>query len=113
MNIFLFLAYGCLVCFTSLVSLPSVSDYSIPHLDKLLHLVTYAVFAVLGYRVAKTKSAFLYICIGIVIFSGLMEILQSFMPDRMMSAADLVANMLGVLLACFFIKQLSVRSRAV
>ncbi len=113
MNFFLFIGYGCLVCFVSLMSLQSISDFSIAHLDKLFHLITYTIFTVLGYRVANSKSGFLYICIGIVIFSGLIEILQSLMPDRMMSAADLVANIMGVLLACFFIRQLTERRKAV
>ena len=113
MNLFLFIAYGFLVLFSSLVSLEPIPGISIPHLDKFVHLVTYAVFTVLGYRVAKSDPGFLYLCAGIVIFSGLMEVAQSFTPTRMMSLADLLANVTGVLLAYFFVKQLVGRRRAV
>jgi VanZ family protein len=111
-NLFIFLAYGCLVIFVSLVSLQPISEISVPHMDKVVHLITYAVFTVLGYRVVKNEPGFLYICIGIVVFSGLMEVAQSFTPARMMSPADLLANVTGVVLANVFIKQ-SVRRRSV
>jgi VanZ family protein len=85
------------------------SGLNIPHLDKFFHFVSYAIFAVLGYRVVKSNQGFLYICIGIVIFSGLIEIAQSFTPDRQMSAADLVANIFGVLLGSFWVKRMAVK----
>jgi VanZ family protein len=112
-NLFIFIAYGCLVIFVSLASLQSISEFSIPHMDKVVHLVTYAVFTVLGYRVIKNEPGFLYICIGIVVFSGLMEVAQSFTPARMMSPADLLANMTGVVLANVFIKRSVRRSSTV
>ena len=82
-------------------------------MDKVVHLLTYAVFTVLGYRVKSSEPGFIYICIGIVVFSGLMEVVQSFTPARMMSAADLLANLVGVLLAYLFIKRFVRRRIAV
>lgn len=71
---------------------------SIEHWDKLGHLIVYCIFAILGYRTVKEQRYFLYLCIGIVIYSGAMEIAQSFMPGRVMSAYDLLANAIGVYL---------------
>jgi VanZ family protein len=42
------------------------------------------------------------VCIGIVAYSGLLEVAQSFVPGREMSALDLLANTSGVLLAALF-----------
>ena len=66
--------------------------------DKVSHLVAYGVFAILGYRAVNEAKYYLYICTGIVAYSGLMEIAQSFMPGRVMSAYDLLANTVGVVL---------------
>ena len=52
---------------------------------------------------SNTFSIFLLVlgCIGILIYSILMEVLQSIRPDRYMSFADLVPNFLGILVAYF------------
>jgi VanZ family protein len=89
-----FAAYACVIAF---VSLPAggalVGSY-----DKSAHLLIYAIFAILAYRLGLTGRRFFYICIGIIAYSGLLEVGQSFVPGREMSALDLLANALGVLL---------------
>jgi VanZ family protein len=44
------------------------------------------------------KRYYLYLCLGIIIYSGLIELGQSYVPGRDMSALDLLANIAGVLL---------------
>jgi VanZ family protein len=73
--------------------------------NKLIHLILYGVFAVLGYRVLKAPRQYWYVCIGIVIYSGLIAVAQPFMPGRVMSAFDLLANTLGVVLGAVVAKK--------
>ena len=116
MYIFLFIAYGCLVTLLSLVSLPLLPEVAvglnIPHIDKFIHFVVYFIFTLFGHKLAKSEQVFLYLCMGIVVFGGLMEIAQSFTPIRMMSGADFLANMLGVLLAYALIGKRAARRQA-
>jgi len=115
--VFLFIAYGCLVTVLSLVTLPLFSEVAtgldIPHLDKLVHFVIYWIFASIGHKAAKSEQGFLYLCTGLVVLGGLIEIAQSFTPERMMSGADFLANTLGVLLAYALHRQRSLRQPAV
>ncbi len=72
----------------------------VEHVDKLYHFILYGIFTLLAFRTFKTKTIFCVICIGIVAYSGLMEIGQSFVPNRSMSLYDLLANSIGVILVC-------------
>ncbi len=66
--------------------------------DKVGHIGLYCVFAILAYHVANQARYYYGLCLGIIAYSGLMEVAQSFMPGRMMSAGDLLANAVGVML---------------
>ena len=70
--------------------------------DKLAHLLTYAVFATLAWRLRLLPRHFFYLCIAIVVYGGLLELGQSFVPNRSMSGLDLLANTMGVLLGALF-----------
>jgi len=96
MNIIVFLIYTAFVTFASLRPMDSgaLGDW-----DKLGHLGLYFVFALLAYWVTSKPRYYAYLCMGIVAYSGLMEVAQSFMPGRVMSAYDLLANALGVAVA--------------
>ena len=97
--------YGIFVLYAVLIAYVSLrpADGTIPgHWDKVGHFVIYAAFSVLGARLSTEPSRFLLICIGIVAYGGLMEIGQSFMPDRMMSAYDFLANTIGVAIGATF-----------
>ncbi|MCP4411060.1 MAG: hypothetical protein GY808_00580 [Gammaproteobacteria bacterium] len=78
----------------------SISVPDIDNIDKLSHCILYAVFTLLAFRVSKTKTIFYFFCIGIVAYSGLMEIGQSFIPNRSMSLYDIIANSIGVFFVC-------------
>jgi VanZ family protein len=93
----LFVAYGLVVAVASLQPASGI-NMAIGSFDKLAHLLTYGIFAALAYRLALSYRRYVWLCIGIVIYSGLLEYGQSFVPGRDMSSLDLVANGLGVLI---------------
>lgn len=93
-----FIGYGALV---AMASLRPADGVSLEHSDKLLHLVTYAVFAALGAIITLKPRPFLILCLLIVVYSGLMEWGQSFVPGRVMSWGDMIANALGILLGAW------------
>jgi VanZ family protein len=96
-----FTGYAVLLTYASL---RPAGTGSIEPWDKLAHLIAYAVFALLGRFVVEQKSAYVRLCCSIVLYGGAMEYLQSFMPGRVMSLGDLVANTLGVLAAALLLK---------
>lgn len=83
--------------FVAFVSLQPGGGTSVGPYDKLAHFVTYGIFAVLAHRINFAGRDYIFLCIGIVAYSGLLEVGQSFVPGRHMSALDLLANTLGVL----------------
>lgn len=95
MHTIIFIIYATIVTFTSLR--PS-GDINLDSLDKVVHLLVYYIFAVLGYRALVHKSFYPSMCLGIIAYSGLMELGQSWIPGREMSGYDLLANAVGVLL---------------
>ncbi len=87
------------ICYTALVTYLSLRPSGvggIEHLDKLAHLLVYYVFAVFGYRVLHGGRHYLPVCLGIIAYGVLLEWVQSFTPDRLMSGYDMLANTLGV-----------------
>lgn len=95
MQSLIFFAYAGIVALTSL---RPGGDVSIDPLDKVVHLLVYYIFAVFGYRALQHKRYYPYLCLGIIAYGGLLELGQSYIPGRDMSAYDLLANTLGVLL---------------
>jgi VanZ family protein len=93
MNNLIFAVYAVAIAF---VSLSPGSGISGAHWDKVVHLITYAVFAALGYRIVREGRGYLFLCLGIIVYSGLIEVAQSYMPGRVMSGYDLLANAVGV-----------------
>jgi len=101
-NKVVFILYALFIAF---VSLRPMNSATLEPWDKVFHLILYGVFSLLGYRASKEPKQFLYICTGIVIYSGLMEVGQSFMPGRVMSVYDLLANTIGVVLGAAIAKK--------
>ncbi len=91
----IFVSYAVLVAFLSLQ--PGGGSFIGPY-DKVAHFITYGIFAVLAHRMNLSGRHYIYVCIGIVAYSGLLEVAQSFVPGREMSVLDLLANASGVLL---------------
>ena len=90
-----FITYAGIVAVVSL--LPGVNDGG-ENLDKVVHLLVYYIFAVFGYRMLNNKQHYFYICLGIIVYGGLIELGQSYIPGRDMSGFDLAANTAGVAL---------------
>lgn len=88
-----FVAYSLLVAF---ISLRPGDTAGIEPWDKLFHLLIYGVFGLLASRLSRKPGHLLYLGLGIVAYSALMELAQSYMPGRVMSVYDLLANILGV-----------------
>jgi len=97
------LAYGLLV---AVMSLRPANGAIIEPWDKLVHFVVYAIFAVLAHRAVRGRRPFAIACVGIIAYSALLELLQSYVPGRVMSGLDLMANMLGVALGAVAAKRL-------
>jgi VanZ family protein len=102
-KIAVFAMYALLVAFASLSPGTGVS---IESWDKLAHFLSYGLFAILGFGLAGSRRGYFFLCLGIVAFSGLMEVGQSFVPGRFMSAYDMLANVVGVLLGATLITNL-------
>jgi VanZ family protein len=79
----------------------------IENFDKVMHFVFYSLFTVIAAGCTKQRNTFLWLSILIVCYGALMEFLQSFVPSRFMSVADIVANTSGV----FMIILISFKSR--
>jgi VanZ family protein len=88
-----FIAYGAAVAFFSLTPVDEVF-FSI--WDKLLHFACYGLFALIAWWTAIRAKTFYLLCAVVIAYSALMEVGQSFVPGRMMSGLDIVANALGV-----------------
>jgi len=89
-----FLLYGALIAFLSLTPTGVIDVGS--H-DKSAHFLSYTVFAIFGALIQLPHKRYILLCLGVVLYSALMEYGQSFVPNREMSALDFVANSLGVL----------------
>jgi VanZ family protein len=102
MHKIVFITYAGIVAVVSL--LPGANN-SGEHLDKVVHLLVYYIFAVFGYRMLSNKQHYFYLCLGIIIYGGLIELGQSYTPGRDMSGFDLAANIAGVALGAVVMKR--------
>ena len=98
----IFFVYAGLVAY---VSLRQGVGASIDPWDKLLHLLVYYIFAVFGYRAIRAGRGYWLVCLGIIAYGGVLELAQSYTPGRYMSAEDMLANTLGVLLGAAIVKR--------
>jgi VanZ family protein len=103
MNIAVFVLYTYFVAYASLTPMDSGP---LGPWDKVGHLLIYAVFAWLGHRLVSNARHYLYLCTGIIIYSGLMEVAQSYIPGRMMSSYDFLANTVGVFIGALLSRTL-------
>jgi VanZ family protein len=101
------LVFFCYTVLVAVLSLRPAGGPGIEHLDKLTHLLAYYIFAVLGYRMLNGGRYYLPLCLGIIAYGGLIEVAQSYMPTRLMSGYDLVANTVGVVLGAWVVKRRS------
>ena len=89
----LLIVYAGLIAFLSLAPKGPVD---VGEFDKSAHFLSYTVFALIASLLRLPTRRFMVLCGGIVLYSGLMEFGQSFVPNREMSFLDFVANSMGV-----------------
>ncbi|MEG6550211.1 VanZ family protein [Desulfocurvibacter africanus] len=78
---------------------PSESALAVRHADKLYHFLGYALLGLLGILSFTTSAAKRRVLLFTLAFGVAMEFLQGFVPGRMPSFWDGVANTAGVGLA--------------
>jgi len=89
-----------LVIALAIVVWASLSQINLPgpqNSDKVAHFIAYfglAFLGLVGFRTPRNEILFIGFCL---LLGGSMEYAQSFVPGRVMSWADMIANSLGIL----------------
>ncbi len=79
-----------------------LKQYKIPHLDKVLHVGAYWVYALLALFAAKMKYERWLVCCLLLLHGILLEYLQiTLATGREASIPDIIANTAGVILGYF------------
>lgn len=107
-HVFFRMLFVCYVVFISVLSLLAgaeensaldLDSYGVMFLDKILHLFAYAIFAIQGCLQLRDLKRLRSLCIAIALYGTLLEFIQhAFIPDRMGSIDDAVANIVGVII---------------
>jgi VanZ family protein len=82
-------------------------------LDKIVHMIMYAAFAIILSLEASRSNRYRYYLQAIlfpILYGGLMELLQHFFPPRTTDFFDFLANTVGVLLG-YLATQLFLRKK--
>lgn len=104
--LFKLLVWGWLLIILYLSLIPQISTpINFNHLDKLLHLGSYGLVAILA-TLAYPKINCYVSTILLFSFGFMIEIAQLFAVNRYFEMADLVANLAGILLATYLMKLL-------
>jgi VanZ family protein len=93
----IFWAYLALITYLSL--LPSEFMPGISVWDKIQHCGAYFVMSILVAPLCQKRQHLVIACLGIIGYSGVMELLQGLSPGRDGSWLDMLANSLGVAIA--------------
>lgn len=99
-----FVFYALLVLWASLRT--GGGPQPIENFDKIMHFVFYGFFTVIAAGCTNQKKAFIQLAGMIACYGVLMEFFQSFIPTRLMSLADIVANTSGVIIVLIFVLSL-------
>jgi VanZ family protein len=91
-----FTVYAFLILWASLRT--GGGPQPIEHFDKVMHFAFYGLFTVIAAGCTTKRKTFIMMSILIVFYGVLMEFLQSFVPSRFMSLADIVANTSGIII---------------
>ncbi|MEZ8093915.1 VanZ family protein [Photobacterium swingsii] len=96
MRKFIFLLYGVLISLLSLTQI-ELLHLTFAYHDKIEHFAAYSVFTLLAYFCTRNRQWAIVLCIGIIIYGGILEVLQASSTGRIASIADFCANVLGVM----------------
>lgn len=97
----IFWANGILLLYLTLM--PSVQQtVSIPNIDKVFHFIGFGAFAFFCVLAFPKLKPWIVVVIS-TLLGVLVEIVQSFIPYRGFSVADMLADFLGIIVAISFI----------
>ena len=68
------------------------------------HFISYIYISLLGFLLYLRSKNFQKLFYGLIFLSIILEVLQSVIPIRTFQLGDLIANLLGVLVAYFLVK---------
>lgn len=74
--------------------------------DKFQHILAYAILSFFGGMAYPGKKCFIVIFLGLVVLGGVLEVIQSFVPNREARIADTVANTIGAVTGLFITQYL-------
>ena len=102
-------SYVAVICVLSLLpEVPATGNITIPHVDKIFHLVAYSLMAFwFSQLYLHTKSQIRYVMIFFCI-SFLLEWIQPLTGHRQFEQLDLFANGIGLLLGAMLARRLSI-----
>ena len=103
-----FVLYPLLVVWASLRT--GGDPQPIEHLDKVMHFTFYGLFTIIAAGCTTQKKTFIQLSVFIACYGALMEVFQSFVPSRVMSIPDMIANISGVVIVLFFVLKLRLKS---
>jgi VanZ family protein len=87
--------WTCVIAVLALSLLPNATELPTTGWDKSNHFIAFITLAILGLQAYPTRSGVLFV--GLLLFGGLIEILQSFTPYRSAEWADWIADGIGTL----------------
>ena len=92
------------IVYFSVITVPETPAEAGPLWDKQLHFAAYGVLSLaLAYATTEYRRRVWVragvVIVAVVVFGGLVELLQGFVPHRYPSALDFLSNVLGVILA--------------
>ena len=96
-----------IVGITVLSLMPPISKINLSEKDKIGHFVAYTVLTINGLMIRKYQSKKMWLLFAFILYGGLMEFLQGFVPGREVSALDLVANTSGILVGLLLIQSIN------
>ena len=91
-----FIFWSCLAVVLFLSLIPPAEHLPTVGWDKTNHVLAFSVLAILGCRTYPSHLA--AVMAGLLFYGGLIEVLQSFTPDRVAEWGDLIADGLGVMI---------------
>lgn len=87
--------WSCVAAVLILSLLPPTPYMPTTGWDKTNHVLGFVVLAFLGCRAYQNRSAMTLT--GLLLYGGLIEVLQSFTPDRYAEWEDVIADGIGIL----------------
>ena len=101
----------CVVTILILSCLPGPGNryFAIQNIDKLAHFATFFVLSILLLFAYNFKNPYMWTAILMAFFGMVIEVLHLYIPNRVFSISDFVADVCGIIAAFAVYKLLSTR----